>query len=64
LPTWDQDFVQPIAFVMGNEALGLSEFWQNQTQLKISIPAPGEADSLNLSTATSICLYEAVRQRS
>jgi TrmH family RNA methyltransferase len=64
LPTWDQDFAQPIAFVMGNEALGLSEFWQNQTQLKISIPAPGEADSLNLSTATSICLYETIRQRS
>ena len=61
--TWHQDFTQPIAFVMGNEALGLSEYWQEYTQFKVSIPSPGSADSLNLSTATSICLYEALRQR-
>ena len=61
--TWKQDFTLPIAFVMGNEALGLSEYWQEHTQFKVSIPSPGPADSLNLSTATSICLYEVLRQR-
>ena len=63
-PLWNQNFTQPYAFIMGNEALGLSEYWQQQTHHKISIPSPGQADSLNLSTATSICLYEALRQRS
>ena len=62
-PLWNQNFTQPFAFVMGNEALGLSEYWQQQTHHQISIPSLGQADSLNLSTATSICLYEALRQR-
>jgi TrmH family RNA methyltransferase len=62
-PLWDQDLSGPLALVMGNEALGLGEFWQEQATLQLSIPAPGSADSLNLSTATSICLYEALRQR-
>jgi TrmH family RNA methyltransferase len=62
-PTWSQDLTQPIAFVMGNEALGLSEYWFEQAKYRTSIPSPGKADSLNLSTATSICLYEAIRQR-
>ena len=62
-PLWEQDLTGPLALVMGNEAFGLSEFWQSLATLKLSIPAPGPADSLNLSTATSICLYEVLRQR-
>ena len=60
---WSQDFKGPIAFVMGNEANGLSPFWQNHADLRVSIPSPGMADSLNLSTATAVCLYEVLRQR-
>ena len=63
LPLWEQCLTGPIALIMGNEALGLGEFWQSQATLQLSIPAPGPADSLNLSTATSICLYEVLRQR-
>jgi len=62
-PIWSQNLSGPLAVVMGNEAIGLSEYWQKQAGVKIFIPTPGLADSLNLSTATAICLYEVLRQR-
>jgi len=62
-PIWSQNLSNPLALVMGNEAIGLSEFWQEKASLNIVIPTPGLADSLNLSTATAICLYEVLRQR-
>ena len=62
-PIWSQNLSGPLALVMGNEAIGLSEFWQEKAALNIVIPTPGPADSLNLSTATAICLYEVLRQR-
>jgi len=62
-PIWSQDLTGPRALVMGNEANGLSPLWQNHANLHISIPTPGMADSLNLSTATAVCLYEVLRQR-
>ena len=61
---WTQNLSGALAVIMGNEAKGLSEYWQKQADIRIFIPMPGLADSLNLSTASSICLYEVIRQRS
>ena len=48
---------------MGSEQYGLSEFWMKNADLQIRIPMLGQADSLNVSAAATILLYEAVRQR-
>lgn len=64
---WDCDFRVPAAILMGTEATGLSDFWLGENAgenvVPVSIPQRGLADSLNVSTAAAICLFEAVRQR-
>jgi TrmH family RNA methyltransferase len=57
------DMTKPIAICVGTEQLGLSKCWLQQADLVVSIPMRGEADSLNVATATTILLYEALRQR-
>ncbi len=52
-----------IAIAVGTEQLGLSETWMQAADLKVRIPMYGVADSLNVATATTLLLYEAVRQR-
>lgn len=59
----DVDLAQPVAIAVGTEKWGLSEAWMTQADLKVVIPMLGQADSLNVATATSLLLYEAVRQR-
>jgi TrmH family RNA methyltransferase len=54
----------PTAIVVGTEKDGLSDKWLNQNNAEVKIPMHGIADSLNVSTATTILLYEALRQRS
>lgn len=65
---WDCDFRVPAAILMGTEATGLTDFWLGKNEgegvVPVSIPQGGLADSLNVSTAAAICLFEAVRQRS
>ncbi len=52
-----------LAVVVGSEQKGLSDFWLNNADLKVSIPMNGQVDSLNVSTSTAVVLYEALRQR-
>ncbi len=52
-----------IGFVMGSEPAGLSHFWKKHFTEAISIPLRGQADSLNVSTAAAILIYETLRQR-
>lgn len=59
----DVDLTVPLAIVLGTEQLGLSEKWMEQADIKVKIPMLGVADSLNVSTAGSVLLYEALRQR-
>ncbi len=57
------DFKKATAIVVGTEATGLSEEWlQNSTQ-NIIIPMQGEIDSMNVSVAAGILIFEAKRQR-
>ncbi|HEX3006030.1 MAG TPA: TrmH family RNA methyltransferase, partial [Bacteroidales bacterium] len=53
----------PSAIVMGTEADGLSDFWLNESDMQVKIPMLGYIDSLNVSNATAIMIYEAMRQR-
>lgn len=58
------DFNVPIAIAVGTEQLGLSETWMRQADCQVRIPMHGIADSLNVASATTLLLYEVVRQRS
>lgn len=60
---WDVDMTKATAIAVGTEQYGLSEKWMEAAEHKISIPMLGQADSLNVASATTILLYEAVRQR-
>ncbi|MCL4869227.1 MAG: RNA methyltransferase [Anaerolineae bacterium] len=53
----------PIALLMGSEADGLSESWLAAASQQVHIPMRGTVDSLNVSVAAALLLYEAVRQR-
>src|SRR5882762_8135579 len=57
------DFTQPCAIVMGTEATGLSETWTNNSDANIIIPMQGKIDSMNVSNATAVVVFEAMRQR-
>lgn len=58
------DLTKPLAIAVGTEQLGLSTLWMQQADLQVRIPMRGKADSLNVATATTVLLYEALRQRS
>lgn len=60
---WDVDYRQPLAIFMGSESEGLTDYWLQAANHKIRIPMSGQADSLNVSAAAAVCLYEAKRQR-
>ena len=58
-----QDFTQPTAVVVGTEATGLSQEWRDQATQNINIPMQGAIDSMNVSVAAAILIFEAKRQR-
>lgn len=57
------DLSAGVAILVGAEQYGLSDFWLEQADILVKIPMLGKIDSLNVATATTILLYEAVRQR-
>ncbi len=57
------DFTVPMALVVGAEGKGLRRLTKEQCDMLVSVPMLGQVDSLNLSVATGVLLYEAVRQR-
>lgn len=57
------DLTVPVAIAVGAEQYGLSDFWMNQADLQVVIPMLGKIDSLNVSTAATLLLYECARQR-
>ena len=59
----DVDLSGPIAIAVGTEQLGLSKRWMNEADIQVRIPMGGVADSLNVAMATTLLLYEALRQR-
>ena len=57
------DYTQPAAIVMGTEATGLSDTWVKNSDANIIIPMQGKIDSMNVSTAAAVVVFEAKRQR-
>ncbi len=57
------DFTQPSAIIMGTEDKGLSDKWLTPELRQIKIPMNGKIDSMNVSNATAIVIFEALRQR-
>ena len=60
---YDIDLTGPIAIVMGSEGKGISQTMLDLADAKAAIPMAGEIGSLNVSIASAVVLYEAVRQR-
>lgn len=60
---YDASLQGGIAFILGTEAHGLSRFWLERANELVKIPMNGVCDSLNVSVAAAVCIYEAVRQR-
>jgi TrmH family RNA methyltransferase len=57
------DYTKPCAIVMGTESTGLSEEWVKNAGANIIIPMQGKIDSINVSTAAAVVIFEAKRQR-
>lgn len=60
---YEVDMTHPIGIIVGTEQIGLSNFWMQQATLQVKIPMLGMADSLNVANATTVLMYEVVRQR-
>lgn len=59
----EADYTGACALVVGTESTGLGEEWLDESQAVIRIPMQASIDSLNVSVATGILIYEALRQR-
>lgn len=57
------DLRGPVAIALGSESDGLSDAWSGPAVVPIRLPMLGVADSLNVSIAAAVLLYEARRQR-
>jgi TrmH family RNA methyltransferase len=62
-PYHETDYRGPSAIVMGAESTGLSDQWIKQSKANIIIPMRGKIDSMNVSTAAAVVVFEANRQR-
>ena len=63
VPCWEADLISPLALVIGGEAEGATEPARQLAQTLLSIPMPGQAESLNAGVAGAILMFEVVRQR-
>ena len=61
---FESDLSGPLAVVMGAEGQGLRRLTRERCDALVRLPMHGSVESLNVSVAAGICLYEAVRQRS
>lgn len=59
----EADFTGPVAIAVGTEQIGLTDAWMEKADIRVRIPMFGIADSLNVASATTLVLYEVVRQR-
>lgn len=59
---FEEDLSGNFIIAVGNEGNGVSDEIKDLATVKVKIPMPGEAESLNVSVASAIMIYEKVRQ--
>jgi 23S rRNA (guanosine2251-2'-O)-methyltransferase len=64
IPVYEADFTAPTAIIMGSEGEGVHPKLQKMSDLIVKIPQATDFDSLNVSVAGGVVLYEVLRQRS
>ena len=57
------DYRRPVALVLGSEGRGMRRLTREHCDELVRIPMAGSVDSLNVSVATGVCLFEVCRQR-
>jgi RNA methyltransferase, TrmH family len=62
-PYYEVVYTNSSAIIMGTEAVGLSDTWIENSNDNIIIPMQGKIDSMNVSTAAAVVVFEACRQR-
>jgi 23S rRNA (guanosine2251-2'-O)-methyltransferase len=62
-PVWDADFEGGVLLVLGAEGTGIRPLVRRQCDIEIGIPLAGMVDSLNVSVAAALVLFEVVRRR-
>jgi 23S rRNA (guanosine2251-2'-O)-methyltransferase len=60
---WDLDLTIPICLIIGSEGRGIRKTVKEYCDVLVGIPMRGRINSLNVSVAAGILLFEAVRQR-
>ena len=60
---YQADLKGPLGLVMGGEEKGLRRLTREQCDQLVHLPMAGTVESLNVSVAAGVCLFEAVRQR-
>ncbi len=60
---YERDLTGPLALVLGAEGGGMRRLTKERCDFLVSLPMAGSVSSLNVSVATGVCLFEAVRQR-
>jgi len=63
ITVYDQDLTGPLCLIMGAEGDGMRRLTLEHCDFLVKLPMAGTVESLNVSVATGICLFEAVRQR-
>ena len=63
IPYNQTDFTVPSAIIMGTESTGLSDTWIKAAKSTVIIPMRGKIDSMNVSNAAAVLIFEACRQR-
>lgn len=60
---YEVNLKQPVALVLGAEGPGLRQLTRKTCDQRVALPMAGAVESLNVSVASGVCLYEALRQR-
>ncbi len=60
---YNSELKGPLALIMGSEDIGVSPAYLKRSDLRVMIPMIGKTESLNVSVAAGILLYEVLKQR-
>ena len=60
---WEVDLKIPVVLIVGGEGQGIRPLVKKKCDIVVSIPMQGQINSLNVSVAASLAMYEAMRQR-